>query len=148
MESEEKERYFMLLTRDLSTKERKELSRHFEKIVEYTDLYVGKTHINELPEFDLLLLDLRKSRDHQFLELIVDELKSFQKINVVFLKKKFCFDYQALEDVLEHSTISEVPLDVISHDAFLRYLKKKKLAKVKSRWRTIAKRLMPFLVCS
>lgn len=142
------DRFFLLLTRDLSPKERKELSHHFSKIVEFTDLYSEKTHINELPEFDLLLLDLRHKNDHGFLELIVDELKSFPHIHVVVLKKKYCFEWQALLDVLDHTVINEVPLDVSTHEAFVRHLKKKKLKKVDSRFKIFLKKTLPFLVCS
>lgn len=142
------DKFFLLLTRDLSPKERKELSHHFSKIVEYTDLYSEKTHINELPEFDLLLLDLRKANDHAYLELIVDELKSFPHIHVVVLKKKYCFEWNSLLDVLDHTVINEVPLDVHAHEAFIRHLKKKKLKKVDSRFKIFLKKTVPWLVCS
>ena len=148
LENKPPEKFFMLLTRDLSPKERKELSQHFSKIVEFTDLYSSKTHINELPEFDLLLLDLRKNIDHSYLELIVDELKSFPYLSVVVLKKKYCFEWNSLLDVLDHTVINEVPLDVTSHDAFIRYLKKKKLKKVDSRFKIFLKKTVPWLVCS
>lgn len=142
------DKFFLLLTRDLTPKERKELSHHFEKIVEFTDLYSKKTHINELPEFDLLLLDLRKDIDHEYLELIVDELKSLPHINVVVLKKKFCFEWNSLLDVLDHSVINEVPLEIGNHEAFLRHLKKKKLKKVDSRFKIFLRKTVPFLVCA
>ena len=142
------DRFFLLLTRDLAPAERKELSHHFNKIVEFTDLYCEKTHINELPDFDLLLLDLRKHNDHRFLELIVDELKSFPKLHVVILKKKFCFEWDALMEVLDNTVINEIPLDVRSHDAFIRHLKKKKLKKVDGRFKIFLKKVFPFIVCA
>lgn len=142
------EKFFLLLTRDLSPKERKELSSHFLKIVEFTDLYASKTHINELPEFDLLLLDLRKDNDHNYLELICDELKSFPYLHIVVLKKKYCFEWQALLDVLDHTVINEVPLDISSHEAFIRHLKRKKLKKVDSRIKIFLRKVAPVLFCS
>ena len=142
------EKFFLLLTRDLSPKERKELSHHFSKIVEFTDLYSEKTHINELPEFDLLLIDLRKKNDHNYLELICDELKSFPYLYIVVLKKKYCFEWQALLDVLDHTVINEVPTEISSHDAFIRHLKKKKLKKVDSRVKIFLRKVAPILFCS
>lgn len=142
------DKFFLLLTRDLAPKERKELSRHFTKIVEFTDLYMEKTHINELPEFDLILLDLRNNNAHGFLELIIDELKAVPHLQVVVLKKKFCFEWNSLLDVLDHTVINEVPLDVLSHEAFTRHLKKKKLKKVDSRFKIFLRKTVPFLVCS
>jgi len=148
LENKPPEKFFLLLTRDLSPKERKELSSHFHKIVEFTDLYSSKTHINELPEFDLLLLDLRKANDHAYLELIVDELKSFPHLYIVVLKKKYCFEWNSLLDVLDHTIINEVPISVNSHEAFIRHLKRKKLKKVDSRFKIFLKKTVPWLVCS
>jgi len=142
------DKFFLLLTRELAPAERKELSHHFNKIVEFTDLYSEKTHINELPEFDLLLLNLLNKKDHGFLELIVDELKSFPNIHVVLLKKKFCFEWDALVEVLDNTVINEIPLDVRSNEAFVRHLKKKKLKHVDSRFKIFLKKVLPFMVCN
>lgn len=143
--SQPTDKFFLLLTRDLRQDESKELSVHFNKIVEFNDLYSSKTHISELPEFDLLLLDLRQDNDHQFLELVVDEVKAYPNIHVVVLKKKFLFEWQSLMEVLDHTVVNEIPVNIRSTESFIRHLMKKKLKKVDSRVKIFLQKCVPFI---
>jgi len=141
------DRFFLLLTRNLMPAEKRELSRHFNKIVEFTDVYAEKTHISEVPDCDLLILDLRKREHHQFLELVMDELKLHKEIHVVLLKKKYFFDWSSLMEVIEHTVVNEVPLDINNHEAFFRHLNKTKLKRVENRLTYFFKKILPAIIC-
>lgn len=127
-------KFILLLSRNLSVKEKNQLNKHFTKIVD-VDINLHKTKSLEtfLP-FNLLIVDLQQKDEHRWIESVIpDVLQQPNSYQFIFLKKTYWnYQFDKIPAEVQYCVLSDIP-EVERTEEFLRYLIRIKIPKIQSR---------------
>jgi len=139
---EKPSKYVLVTCRSLSAGENKALSKNFKQIIVYNSaLNSGNLDIASMA-FDLLVIDASQKENHMFLENISALLPGLN-IPAIVLKKRFS-NYKDLATGLDGYVVSRI--EDLEGPNFFSFLTKSKLPKLRSRLRTLLKKLFALLL--